>query len=376
MQCDFDGPYPCRQELPLGPRNAFIKCTMANPGHPPHLLTSLVKFLQQTGRQLQCPLSITQNATKRNSKTKRRKILTNQLVRSSLILACGLLTPFAYMTATDQPANYSSGSAVRQPAVAVFRFVPQSESVIDSAVLRSLACTEYNGSAKPSARISASGAAATPDNLTVGSKILDALSSELQQRLSKKKMSVMVDPDPKTIPDGALVISGCIFKADKGRATGTMIGLDTGESRLGAHIVFFSKAGTSVTPLDSFDLQVKGSWATGHAVDVAEEPRESLRADARKLADQVARKLDSHMKRREQVSASQAQNAAHQRRAATQALGELEGLDVAAVLARLNQRVSELSEETEAAIARYPDTYSIFPFGGPMFVISTRFPLG
>jgi hypothetical protein len=52
----------------------------------------------------------------------------------------------------------------------------------------------------------------------------------------------MVGPDPKTIPDGALVIRGCILKADKGRATGTMIGLDTGESRLGAHIVFLSRA--------------------------------------------------------------------------------------------------------------------------------------
>ncbi|MGA9805260.1 MAG: hypothetical protein WA383_16650 [Terriglobales bacterium] len=66
---------------------------------------------------------------------KRKNILKKQIVRSGLILACGLLTTVAYMTATDQPANSSSGSAVQQPAVAVFRFVPQSEAVTDTAAL-------------------------------------------------------------------------------------------------------------------------------------------------------------------------------------------------------------------------------------------------
>ena len=303
---------------------------------------------------------------------KSRNILTKQLVRSGLILACGLLTTVAYMTATDQPTNSSSGSAVQQPAVAVFRFVPQSESITDSGALSPQACAEYNGSAKSSASIAATG----PDNLTVDPRILGTLSNELQQRLSKKNMSVMVDPDPKTIPDGALVISGCIFKADSGRATGRMIGLDTGESRMGAHIVFLSKGETGVTLLDSFDLQVKGDWATGLAIDVAKEPLESLRADARKVADQVLKKLESDMKRRKQVPAPEAQNAAHQASAAAQAAGELGSVDIDAVLARVNRRVSELSEETEAAIAQYPDAFRIFPFGGPMFVISPRFPWG
>jgi hypothetical protein len=151
--------------------------------------------------------------------------LAKQIVRSGLILACGLLTTVAYMTATDQPANSSSGSAVQQPAVAVFRFVPQSESVTDSAALSSQACAEYNN-----AHTLAPDAVAAPNNVTV---------------------------------------------------------------------------------------------------------------------DHSA-----------------------------QAAGDLGIVDVAAVLARLNQRVSELSEETEAAIARYPTTLSILPFGGPMFVISPRFPWG
>src|SRR5450432_2858213 len=142
----------------------------------------------------------------------RRNTLLKQIVRSGLILGCGLLTAVSYMTATDQPANSSSGSVVQQPAVAIFRFVVQSEPMTDPPALSSQTCAENNGSAKSSASISAYGAA-----LTVDPKILDAVSNELQRRLSMKKMmSVMVDPDPKTIPDGALVIRGCIFKADKG----------------------------------------------------------------------------------------------------------------------------------------------------------------
>ncbi|HTS05907.1 MAG TPA: hypothetical protein VMP68_10010, partial [Candidatus Eisenbacteria bacterium] len=61
--------------------------------------------------------------------------MLKQIVRSGLILACGLLTTVAYMTATDQPANSSPESAVHHPAVAVFRFVGKSESVTDSTAL-------------------------------------------------------------------------------------------------------------------------------------------------------------------------------------------------------------------------------------------------
>ncbi len=169
--------------------------------------------------------------------------MAKQIVRSGLILACGLLATVAYMTATDQTANSSSGSAVQQPAVAVFRFVPQSESVTESAAVSPQACAEYNNAHTP-----APDAVAAPNNVTV---------------------------DHST-----------------------------------------------------------------------------------------------------QVSASQAQNAAFRASLTAQAAGEPGTVDVAAVLARLNQHVSELSEQTEAAIVRYPTMLSIFPFGGPMFVVSPRFPWG
>jgi len=320
---------------------------------------------------MQCLLSTAQKATKKNLKIKGRNILTKQLVRSGLILACGLLAIVAYTTATDLPANSASGSAVQQPAVAVFRFVPQSAPVTDSAAFSSQACAEYNGSAKSGANISATGAAAAAqDNLTVGPKILDAISHELEQRLSKKIMSIMADPDPTTVPDGALLISGCIIKVDKGGTIDNLFGFPVGESRLGAHIVFLSKGKTGVTPSDSFDLLVKGMW-----IDGAEDPHENLSLDARDLADKVVRKLGRDMKRWEQISNSKTRNAAYQVSPVAQAR-EPGIVDVAAVLAMVNQRVSQLSEETEAAIAQHPDAFRIFPFGGPMFVISGRFPWG
>jgi len=175
--------------------------------------------------------------------------LKKQIVRSGLILACGLLTTVAYMTATDQPANFSSGSAVQQPAVAVFRFVPQSEAVTDAAALSSQACSEYNNAHPPAAD-----AAAAPNNVTV---------------------------DP---------------------------------------------------------LKDEGVAADNSA----------------------------------QVSAAQAQNAANQASLDAQAAGELGTVDVAAVVARLNQRVAEFSEEHAAAVARYRTM--IFTFLGPTFFIWPQFP--
>jgi len=311
------------------------------------------------------------NATNKNSKMTRRNIVLKHIVRSGLILACGLPTTVAYITATDQTANSSSESAVHQPAVAVFRFVGESESVTDSTALSAQACAEYNGSAKSRTNISGTGAAAAQDNLIVGSEILDAISHELEQRVSKKRTSIMVDPEPETVPDGALLIGGCLFKVDKGGAIDNLFGFPVGESRLRAHIIFLSKGKTGVIPLDSFDLVVKGMW-----IDGAEDPHENLFLDARDLADKVVRKLGRDMKRWEQISTSQTRNAAYQARTAAQTADELRSVNVAAVLAMVNQRISELSEETEAAIAQHPDAFRIFPFGGPMFVISGRFPWG
>jgi len=104
-----------------------------------------------------------------------------------------------------------------------------------------------------------------------------SISAEIQKGLSKK-MPVMVDPDPQTIPVGSLVITGCILKAEKGSSAGRMIGMNVGASRLSAHLVIFSKGEAGFTPVDAFDPQVKGGSVLPPLGPIGREP----------VADEVA----------------------------------------------------------------------------------------
>ncbi len=231
--------------------------------------------------------------------------MKKQIVRSGLILACALLTTAAYMTAADQSANPPSGSSVQQQTAVVFSFGVQGQSMTDTPALSSQACSEYNSGATSSA-------AAAPQNPTVDPKILNAISAELQKILSEKN-SVMVDPDPNTIPVGALIISGCISKAQKGNKAERMVGFGLGASKLGAHVVLLSKTTAGFAPLDSFDLEVKGrailppAGPAGVGINAAKETRETLSADAKKLAGQIVKKLNSDM---QQQAAAAKPNAA------------------------------------------------------------------
>ena len=187
--------------------------------------------------------------------------MKKKIIRSISILACALLTTGVYTTGTDQPTTVTS---VPQPTVAVLRFAVQSQERSDSAALSSKACTNP---------------AAIPDIFTVDPKLLDEISNELQQELSKKKISVLVEPDPKAIPVGSLVISGCVFQAEEGNKAKRRVGPGRGASRLGASVIVFSKTKTDFAEVDSFNVQVKGRSLTA--------------ADARKLANRIVKKLYS-----------------------------------------------------------------------------------
>ena len=133
----------------------------------------------------------------------------------------------------------------QQRTAAVLRFAVQSESSADSSEFSSQACRQDDRNANSTA---------------VQPQILDAISSEIQKGLAQK-MPVIADPDRDTIPVGSVIISGCIFKAEKGSAAGRVIGMNMGASRLAAHVVFLAKDETGFTPVDSFDVQVKGGSA-------------------------------------------------------------------------------------------------------------------
>jgi hypothetical protein len=195
-----------------------------------------------------------------------------------------------------------------QRIAVVLRFAvelqPQTQPMPDTSALSRQACPLTS-------TVPTSPTAATPSTtVTVDTKtidILDTISAEMQKRLSKK-MSVMVDPDTSAIPEGALVIGGCITNANGGNAAKRLIGMNVGASRLGVHVVALSKTKNGWSPVDSFDMQVKGGdilpplGAAGLAMNAAKDLHQNLSADAKKLSDHIVKKLSKDMHGREEVT--------------------------------------------------------------------------
>lgn len=151
-------------------------------------------------------------------------------------------------------------------------------------------------SAAGKATEASTGTTEPPTALDVDPKILSGITDELQNRLSKK-MSVTVDAEPREILVNSLVITGCITRIDAGNGAKRLIGMNLGASHLRAHIIVLSKTNAGFSTVDSFDIQVRGGDAlpplgpVGLAIHAAREPAQTLSADARKLADQLLKKL-------------------------------------------------------------------------------------
>lgn len=218
------------------------------------------------------------------------------VARPDLIFAFALLTTVPYMAASAQ--SPTTASADEQPTAVVLKFAVQSQSMPGTAALSLQACPQDNQAAESNGGTSVSAADAAKNNLTIDPKLLDAISAALQREFSKKKISVVVDPDPDTIPVGAQIISGCIFQAQKGSVGKRIVGFGWGASQIGAHVVVLSKTETGFVPMDSFDVQAKARnilppiGAVGLAVHAAKAPMQTLSADAEKLAGQIVKKLN------------------------------------------------------------------------------------
>ena len=204
------------------------------------------------------------------------------------------------------PSLYGVQSNSPQPSLqprttVVLRFAVESQLVTGISTLSTQACpASSDPTASPTNTSSANSA-------TVDPKILDAISAQMQKRLSKK-MVVMVDPDSGAIPVGAMVISGCITNVKSGNAAARLIGMNVGASRLGVHVIALSKTKDGFAPVDEFDLQVKGGdllpplGPAGLAVHVVRDPHQKLSNDATKLADQILKRLAKDMKARQEVA--------------------------------------------------------------------------
>ena len=222
-------------------------------------------------------------------------------VRSVFVLTLFTAVAIAGVSATgtkDQSDNQSSVASPQRRTAVVLRFAVEAQPVTDTTLLSARACPEIDSGV------------ASPDpatSITVDPKILNNISEEMEKRLSKK-MSVMVNPDPNAIPVGALVISGCITRANAGNAATRLVGMNLGASRPGVHIVALSRTNDGWAPMDTFDVKVKGGdrlpplGPIGLAAHAAKDTRQGLSTEAKKLADQVVKKLAKDMKARGQIA--------------------------------------------------------------------------
>jgi hypothetical protein len=173
----------------------------------------------------------------------------------------------------------------------IVKFGVLSPTNSEETTLSAKACT-----AAAKATEASSGTTEPQTPLDVDPKILSGITDELQNRLSKK-MSVTIDTGPDEVLVGSLFVTGCITRIDAGNGAKRLIGMNIGASRIEAHVIVLSKTKAGFTTVDSFDIQVKGGdplpplGPVGLAIHAAREPGQTLSADAKKLADQLLKKL-------------------------------------------------------------------------------------
>jgi hypothetical protein len=127
-------------------------------------------------------------------------------------------------------------------------------------------------------------------------KLIDTVSTELQKRLSKKMQARVGAPGDQTTP-GTLILAGCLIRIDPGNAAKRMAGMNIGASHLGAHVVAKIKTPDGLVTYKEFEAVAKGGkmlpplGPVGVATHAAAERRETLTADAKHLADDIAKNL-------------------------------------------------------------------------------------
>jgi hypothetical protein len=127
-------------------------------------------------------------------------------------------------------------------------------------------------------------------------KLADGVTKELTKKLAKK-MPVIFALPPAVPAEGSLVFTGCFTGADAGNAAKRLVGVGLGASHLSAHVRVFYVGASGSVPVDEFDLEVKGSnklpplGPAGLTFNTLSEKRETLQADAKRLADSILKKL-------------------------------------------------------------------------------------
>jgi hypothetical protein len=127
-------------------------------------------------------------------------------------------------------------------------------------------------------------------------KLTDTVSAQLQKKLSKKMQARVGTPSDQATA-GTLILAGCFIKVDPGNAAKRMAGMNMGASHLGAHVVAKIKTADGLVVYKEFDAAAKGGKVlppigpVGVATHAAAERRETLVADAKRLANDIAKNL-------------------------------------------------------------------------------------
>jgi Domain of unknown function (DUF4410) len=127
-------------------------------------------------------------------------------------------------------------------------------------------------------------------------KLIDTITAELEKKLAKKMDTRIGQPadEPAT---GTLVLAGCLTTIDPGNAVKRMAGMNLGASHLAAHVVVQLKTDDGLVAVKEFDATAEGSrklpplGVVGVATHAAAERKETLDADAKRLADEILKTL-------------------------------------------------------------------------------------
>src|SRR6201985_2502705 len=127
-------------------------------------------------------------------------------------------------------------------------------------------------------------------------KLIDTISAELQKKLAKK-METRIGQPTDQLATGTLLLAGCLTTIDPGNAAKRMAGMNLGASHLAAHVGVQLKTEDALVAVKEFDATAKGSRAlpplsvVGVATHAAAERKETLNADAKRLADEHPKPL-------------------------------------------------------------------------------------
>lgn len=198
-----------------------------------------------------------------------------------LLFAALFLFPFA------SRAERQTGKSMPGPATAVlypFADLGSLSTLPDGAVKET--CSHASPAGNTTATAPYSGEA----------ELSEIVLQELQKHLSQK-MSVRIAQPNEQVAPASIIFTGCFTRIDPGNARARLAGMGLGASHITAHIRIYSVTTNGTAPLEEYEVSVKGSKAlpplgpAGLALNAVSERRETLQADAKRLAREILKRM-------------------------------------------------------------------------------------